>query len=252
MSYFTLRSAGHPAITIDLNDFESFHHALPVWYRGDAELAILKAVTDGGTYIDVGANYGTYALHVAQVPNVRVIAVEPQPDLAEALRRSRDVNGFRELEVVEAALGAESGTAVLALGDGSGSASLRHDRFSPDARKITVAMRTLDQLCRDLNVTDIRCVKLDVEGAEAGVVRGGIDTLRREQPVVIFEAGSREPQAEVFELLKDLGYSHFWDHSGVGVRSPVPPRLDLPLTNIVAVPAGVESRLQAMLASLER
>lgn len=233
---FTLRAEGHPALTIDLHDFESFHHALPVWFRGDAELAILKSVlSGGGTYIDAGANYGTYALPIAYESNVRVIAVEPQPHLAAALRRSAEVNALANFEVVEAALTAAPGTVVLAVGRGSGAASLRHERFGADARKLTVRATTLDELTRELTLADVRCLKLDVEGAEAAVLRGGRGLLERDRPVVVFEAGAADRQDEVFAILQSLGYSAFWDHTSALQGKPVAPRLDAALTNIVAV-----------------
>ncbi len=241
---FTLHAQGRPALTIDLMDFESFHHALPVWYRGDAELAILKSVLTGGTYIDAGANYGTYALPIAYESAVRVIAVEPQPHLAAALRRSADVNALANFEVVEAALTDTPGTAVLAAGSGSGAASLRHERFGPDARKLTVRATTLDDLSRELTLADVRCLKLDVEGAEAAVLRGGRGLLERDRPVVVFEAGAAEPQDEVFAILRSLGYAAFWDHTSAAHGAPVPPRLDAALTNIVAVHERDLARVQ--------
>src|SRR6476646_9440981 len=45
----TLTAPSLPALTIDLLDFETFPHTLPVWYRGDALLAVIQAATtDGG------------------------------------------------------------------------------------------------------------------------------------------------------------------------------------------------------------
>jgi FkbM family methyltransferase len=222
-AFFTLHADGLPRLTIDLHDFECFHHTIPVWYRGDDELAALQAIMkDGGTLIDAGANYGAYALRIAQIPNTRVIAVEPQPSVAEALRRSAKENAFERFEVVEAALNDVSGTATLAVGFGSGSASL--ERIAPGAREVRVRAMTLDELQAD----DLRCIKLDVEMAEARVLRGGRETLARHRPVVVFEAGVAEPQEEVFAILRGFGYTQFVDQSGG------PPRLDVELTNVIA------------------
>jgi len=222
-AYFTVRADGLPRMTIDLRDFESFHHAIPVWYRGDDELhALQEIMKDGGTLIDGGSNYGAYALHIAQIPKTRVIAVEPQATVAEALRRSAKENGFERFEVVEAALDNTTGTAMLAVGFGSGSASL--ERVAPGARKVRVRAMTLDEL----QVDELRCIKLDVEKAEARVLRGGMETLARHHPVVVFEAGVSQPQEEVFAILRGLGYSEFRDQAGG------PPRLDVELTNIIA------------------
>jgi FkbM family methyltransferase len=222
-AFFTLHADGRPRLTIDLHDFESFHHALPVWYRGDEELGALQEIMkDGGTLIDGGANYGAYALRIAQIPGTRVIAVEPQAAVAEALRRSAKENGFARFEVVEAALSDRSGTAALAVGFGSGSASL--ERVAPGARNVSVRAITLDEL----QAGEVRCIKLDVEEAEARVLRGGGETLARCHPVVLFEAGAAQPQDEVFAILRSFGYTQFVDQSGG------PPRLDAALTNVIA------------------
>ena len=234
-AFVVLRADGLPRLTIDLRDFECFHHALPVWYRGDDELEVLQTIMkDGGTLIDAGANYGTYALRVAQTPGVRVIAVEPQASVAEALRRSRKENAFEQFDVVEAALNDVSGTASLAVGFGSGSASL--ERFAPGAREVPVRSMTLDELCREQAVADLRCIKLDVEKAEERVLRGGTETLARHRPVIVFEAGASQPQDEVFAILRGLGYTRFLDQSSIRSDNPIPPRLDAELTNVIAYP----------------
>lgn len=252
-AFVVLRADDRPNLTIDLRDFESFHHTIPVWFQGDEVLAISRAVMSaGGTYVDVGANYGSYALGIARVKDVRVIAVEPQPHLAEALHSSRRANGFANLEIVEAALDAKPGTVVLAVGTGSGSASLVHTRFAADVRKIEVPSRTLDEVAQTYDIRNLRCLKIDVEGAELGVLRGGESVLARHHPIVIFEASQAEPQKGVFALLRGAGYSEFWDQSTFGSSAPVPPRLDAPLTNVVAVPSSDADRVWELLRSHDR
>lgn len=252
-AFLVLRADDRPDLTIDLRDFESFHHTIPVWFRGDEVLAISRAVMSaGGTYVDVGANYGSYALGIARMKDVRVIAVEPQPHLVEALRSSQRSNGFANLEIVEAALDAKPGTIALAVGIGSGSASVIHARLAPDVRKIDVASRTLDELAQTHDIQDLRCLKIDVEGAELSVLRGGLSVLARHRPVVIFEASRADPQNEVFALLRGAGYSEFWDQSTVASSDPVAPRLDDPLTNVIAVPSSDVDRIREMLRPHER
>jgi len=243
-AFLVLQAEGLPRLTIDLRDFECFHHALPVWYRGDDELEVLQAIMkDGGTLIDAGANYGTYALRVAQTPGVRVIAVEPQASVAEALRRSAKENGFERFDVVEAALNDVSGTASLCVGFGSGSASLGGRASRPPGgrnarppREVIVRSTTLDELCREQNVADLRCIKLDVEKAEERVLRGGSETLARHRPIIVFEAGISQPQEEVFAILRGFGYTRFLDQSSIRSGHPIPPRLDVELTNAIAYP----------------
>jgi hypothetical protein len=105
----------------------------------------------------------------------------------------------------------------------------------------------LDELVAIHDVVDLKCLKLDVEGAEAEVLRGGEAVLKRHHPVVIFEAGRAEPQEAVFALLRRLEYSEFWDETTFGSPAPVLPRLAEPITNIVAVSSRDAARVRTRL-----
>lgn len=244
-AYTTLRASGLPAITIDLRDRESFHHVIPVWYRGDCELEAAKAVLrPGDLFIDVGTNYGAYALAIA-LHGAQVIAVEPQPHVVEALRRSAQANGFHNFEIVQAALAAQPGAASLGVGPGSGTASLYGARGGVNSSSISVRVSTVDEICK--NVTRVACIKIDVEGAELEVLRGSIGVLRRDQPVVIFEVSRGDASDRVFQFLRDLGYQRFYDQMTTNERRLIPPRLDEILTNVIAIP---EARADALESAL--
>jgi FkbM family methyltransferase len=235
-AFVTLRAKGHPAITLDARDFETFHHALPVWYRGDTGLALLTAIVrPGDVYVDVGANYGTYALPIAQDRSVRVIAVEPQPQLAEALRRSVAANAFPNVDVIEAALSDYEGGGVLATGAGSGSATFHHQRQAFGSAMINVPVMRLDDLAAELNLNRLDCLKIDVEGAEIDVLKGGAATIARHHPAIVFEVGAKERQQAVFEWLRGAGYTRFADQGSTQGRQSVMPRLNAALTNVVAL-----------------
>ncbi|MGA1517708.1 MAG: FkbM family methyltransferase, partial [Phycisphaerales bacterium] len=70
---------------------------------------------EGGTAIDVGANYGCYTLSLAKRcgPTGRVIAFEPGSAVAAFLDRSVEANGFEQVRIVQAAVSDRSGTGWL-------------------------------------------------------------------------------------------------------------------------------------------
>lgn len=237
----TLHAPPRPALTIRLDDFESFHHALPVWYRGDAEATIvLRLLENGHSYIDAGANFGVYALCAASgAKDSTICAIEPQPHLAAAIQRSAQANGFDRLIVVEAAVARENGSVDLLVGPGgSGSASIHLERADRSARPLRVRTMTLDTIVAAHGLAPVGVLKMDVENAEALALQGARELLARDAPFVIFEAGARQPQEEVFAILRAAGYHTFCDETSVAERTLVPPRLDRTLTNIVAVPRG--------------
>jgi FkbM family methyltransferase len=238
--YVTFHAPPRPALTIHLYDRESFHHALPVWYRGDAEATIVQRLVEPGrSYIDAGASFGVYALYAAMNPEVTVCAIEPQPHLIEAIQRSARANAMRNLNVVEAAVAQEDGsTDLIVHRGGSGSASVDPGRDPPSARRVRVRAVTLDSVVAAHGLAPVGLLKLDVENAETIALQGARELLARDAPFLLFEAGAMQPQSEVFDLLRAAGYDRFYDERSVHERALVPPRLDQELTNIVAVPRG--------------
>lgn len=238
--YVTLHAPPRPAVTIHLYDFESFHHALPVWYRGDAEATIVQRLIEPGTtYIDAGANFGVYALYAAQIPGAKVCAIEPQPHLVEAMSRSVAANRLHNMIIIEAALAEKNGSAELFVdAGGSGSASICAHVNASATQRVHVRTATLDSIVADHQLAPVGLLKMDLENAEWLALQGARELLSRDAPFVIFEAGSRQPQHEVFALLTDAGYHSFHDQASLHERKLVPPRLEDPLTNIVAIPRG--------------
>jgi FkbM family methyltransferase len=243
--YVTLHAPPRPSLTIHLDDFESFHHALPVWYRGDAEATIVQRLLEPGhSYIDAGANFGVYALYAAaRGKDSKVCAIEPQPHLVAAIRRSAQVNGLHDLIVVEAAVAQENGSIELLVGaGGSGSASIHTGRAEPSSHALRVRTMTLDTIIAEHGLAPVGLLKMDVENAEELALQGARELLARDAPYIIFEAGAQQRQDEVFAILRDAGYAAFYDEASVLEGELVAPRLDRTLTNIVAVPSGRDAR----------
>lgn len=125
------------------------------------------------TVIDGGANIGQFARAAAETwPDARVVSFEPLPDVAETLRRN--VGG--RVEVVEAALGATSGTTTFFRTDYTlASSVLRPDDLS--AMPLTVRLTTLDEALASLPMERPLLLKLDLQGYELEALRGGNHVL---------------------------------------------------------------------------
>jgi len=100
----------------------------------------------------------------------RVLAIEPDPSNAARLRASMGPN----TQLHEVLLGRSAGSARF-----SGEGTMASSRSDGGALEVRVA--TLDELTRGERPTFI---KLDVEGDELIALQGGVQMLRREQPVV--------------------------------------------------------------------
>ena len=146
-----------------------------------------KLVPEGGVFVDVGANIGLFTLKAAPLAS-RVVAVEPGEAAGRQLDANVALNGYRHVSVVRKALSDAPGRAALfhnPAGDDPQAFSLISDGSATGSEP--VELTTLDTLVAQLELPRVDCIKIDVEGAEAPVLAGGIAVLERDRPTVIFE-----------------------------------------------------------------
>lgn len=148
----------------------------------------------GTTFVDVGAHIGSIVAAVAHHDKrVRIIAIEAMPDKAERLRRK-----FPRVEIHCCAAGAREGEARFFVNTRRSGYSSLNPATGDGIREIVVPLRRLDDLVRG---GDVDVVKIDVEGAELGVLIGGEALIAASRPVIMFESGPEDtPAASKAEL----------------------------------------------------
>lgn len=133
--------------------------------------------------VDVGANKGELTKWFVEIaPRATHHIIEPLPHLAEHLRAR-----FPSVRVHECALSDGDGDAAFfhVVNRPAWSGLHRQDSVADDATvEIRVALRRLDDV---VGASRIRLIKIDVEGAELGVLRGAVGTLRRDKPLILLE-----------------------------------------------------------------
>ncbi len=189
---------------------------------GEREVRELPSLVQAGTIaVDVGAHIGsyTYALcqHVGSTG--KVIAVEPIPDLARMLVRAA-AHLKLPITVLNCALSSTTGEADLLVPMNRGKRVLGFatlERRTVPGKFYHVPMRRLDDICQD-QTGRISFIKIDVEGHELHVLRGGVETLQRHRPNLLIEIEQRHssvPISETFRFLTSLGYEgEFLDPGG--------------------------------------
>ncbi|MFN4090297.1 MAG: FkbM family methyltransferase [Alphaproteobacteria bacterium] len=171
--------------------------------------------------LDIGTNYGQSIDSIGlMLPGAAIVAFEPNPGLAARVRRRFAGQGGLTLHQV--ALGEAEGELTLYVPvyrgyEYDGLASLdreaaanwisadtvyRFDRRRLEIREIAVPIRRLDSY--DLRP---RFVKIDVQGAELQVLRGGRETLAAARPIVLAEAVDED--SPVMRFMAELGYRRF-------------------------------------------
>jgi FkbM family methyltransferase len=187
-------------------------------YEPDTLANILTRLDLNGTYLDVGANVGAIALPVAALrPDVRVVCVEADPDIATILRRNIVENARQNVTVIECLAGPESDASVKfyrAPTHKFGMGSVGPQFETPP---VVLRQRAADDVLDELELSTIDVVKLDIEGAELGALRGLVRRLNNgKKPAVIFEfndwAEARIPgqsPGDAQAFLMSLGYRLF-------------------------------------------
>nr|WP_167504417.1 FkbM family methyltransferase [Streptomyces malaysiensis] len=144
-----------------------------------------RRLKPGDVFVDVGANIGYYSVLASRLVggSGKVVAVEASPTFLRLLQRHARRNGCANIRTVNAAVSdrEELLTFILASSRNMGANSVvPYD--GPAESTFEIAARPLPDLLTEDEITRARVIKVDVEGAEGGVVRGLVPLLDRVRP----------------------------------------------------------------------
>jgi FkbM family methyltransferase len=186
--------------------------------------ALVRRTGRNRTFVDVGANVGNHALSLAGSFET-VVAVDPNPDVLQRLRRNIALNGAHNVLFYPRGLSNRAATlpfivnrASLALSRFADNAlgASKGERFeqpqSVETRLLEVT--TGDAMVAALGLTAVDVVKIDVEFHELEVIEGMAETLLRHRPLLLFEWNGRMLKREQFgrvrELLPGYAFYEYW------------------------------------------
>lgn len=184
-------------------------------YDPDSCQVIRRFVREGSICFDIGANVGALALAMAQRAGAqgRVFAFEPGPSTFQKLQENISLNEGLSKVVLPVNLGVADTPGHLFWNedpDNPGNAWL----LRPTGTKVSVI--TVDDFCVQEQLQRLDFVKIDVEGMEYEVLRGGVESWRRFRPVIYFETRrgyEKERGLPLFQRIEDLltglGYELF-------------------------------------------
>jgi|GEM_PF-1105822 len=172
--------------------------------------------------IDIGANIGLVSIplgrHLKSLGG-RLLSVEPVANNAKRLRGNVRLNDMQEMAaVVECALSDSAGAMEIGRERGggaqTGNAVLRPggDNWTAPLEWTTVEVRRLDDVVVEQNLPRVDFIKIDVEGAELCVLRGGMQSISRFRPIIYGEfSGDLMPKfggtfADVGTLFTPIDY----------------------------------------------
>jgi FkbM family methyltransferase len=179
----------------------------------------IKHSSEGMLLLDVGAHFGLFsfaALHYGG-PQARAIAIDPSPVAVNLMNVQAKLNGSAErVQIIQAAVSDVAGWHdMLAVGVLASGYYVAPTANHPASELSHARALTLDGIASELKVAPTH-IKIDVEGDEAAVLRGGRNVLSQTPAPIIFieihneivESLGGNP-AETLGLLKDYGYQTF-------------------------------------------
>ena len=177
-----------------------------------AEFSVIRRhLRPGDIACDIGANKGSFIYWLSWwVRNGRVVAFEPQPELARRLTNVCRVIRLCNVKVEAKAVYSHSGNQDLFVPKGHGpGASLNRKALETESfATLSVPLVSLDEYFKEND--KIGLLKIDVEGAEFGVLKGAERILRQHAPLLVFECENRHLAPgnvqDVFSYLEGLGY----------------------------------------------
>ncbi len=172
----------------------------------------------GQVFFDIGANLGLFTLTAAKRvgPSGRVFAFEPSAREARLLQHNIDQNGFKNVTIVRGALSDHEGKARFAVATDGGTNSLAKTTHPEQVIQNweTVPLTTLDSFVAKHAIERVHMMKIDVEGGECDVLRGGSALFSRtDAPVVLSEfcdltaAGFNSSGAALYDAWTAYGFA---------------------------------------------
>ncbi len=193
-------------------------------YKNDkGGIAYINAsIKQGQTVLDIGAHKAGYLYFMlGQVGNQgRVYAFEPQSNLYQYITKIKGLFKWDNVTIEHLALSDTKGQVTLYIptnnvshASSPGATIVESKNHQGNGVTETVSTETLDAYCMKHNIKP-DFLKIDVEGNELRIFKGGVETLKKHKPKIIVEIEARhigEAQVlETFEYMKSLGYEgHF-------------------------------------------
>jgi len=217
------------------------------------------------TFVDVGANVGLYSALALSTPGFRgrVLAIEPHRESRVYLEKTIQSN---------AAAGASTAIVGLAASDRAETLTLYQNPDNKGDNRVypdpllhggeTVGADTLDNICRQHGIASAGFIKIDVQGAEAKVVRGASGLLSASSDCILMTefwpyglARCGADGLEYLEMLRDLGFRLYELSGNRGTLTAISTPRQLVertqgrryanLVGLKGMPAAVNSSIQA-------
>lgn len=181
-------------------------------YEPRTLIRCLNLLSSGGTFLDIGANFGLFTFEVGKLKNTRVYAVEPTAHNFIHLQNNKRNNDCRNITFLNCGLGEEATLASIINPRPGNAGTFRVENSSGGDH--FVHLSTLGDLINKMNLDQITLIKIDVEGYEMNILKG-MNWLHPAKPLHIVMEFTEQIERTGYSLeycynyLKGLDYSAY-------------------------------------------
>lgn len=177
-------------------------------------------------FFDIGSNTGSFIFLPLLNSTIHCYAFEPNPLAYDALVENIQLNNLsdnvksynvgvwdseKQMELKIPKDTTDSGLATF----GNDPSRFIYDDKSGEFTTHTIDCITIDGIFEQLNLESLDVIKIDTEGAELSILKGGEKTLREFKPTILLEFDDKNTtqfgyrRDDIIELLKTYGYTNF-------------------------------------------
>lgn len=195
------------------------------WFEDEIKFVRLL-LESGQKCIDIGANYGLFSLSMAQSvgPTGKVWSFEPATTTAAFLAESININGYTHVTLDRRGVSDREGAARLSLNKNSELNEIVREENST-APCETISLVSLDVARNEHAWDDIDFIKIDAEGEEAAIIRGGRTFFQDQSPLIQYEVkAGADVHLELVNLFHEIGYASYRLVPGLDILVPFDPQ----------------------------
>jgi FkbM family methyltransferase len=173
----------------------------------------LSLIKEGSVILDIGANIGYYSLLSSKIDNVKIHAFEPDQRNRERLDYHIKINNANNISLYSKALSDSKGQSHF-ISHSDDNWGMSH--ISSEGKGDLINTSTIDSFVKEKYIGKIDIIKIDTEGHELNVVKGGNLTIERDKPVFAIEV-SEKNRISLELFFKNINYD-FLEVSAKGFR----------------------------------
>jgi len=197
----------------DIHDYVG--HALYFGFEDKGHQVLYQLTKKDDIVLDIGTNIGSTLLGFANIVGKQGKVYGFEPDLFNFKQAQKNIllNNFKNVTVENIGLGNEKGSFKLYIDTESNRGGNRIKINEDENQKYTtISVERLDDWIFNKNITQLNLIKIDVEGFETNVIKGGLETIKQFKPKMFIELDDENLRnvgsnaKELIKILEALNY----------------------------------------------